>query len=122
MLVLMALLPVVHLLSISSLDALSRLPFLKVRSRFIGSVVAGCGRSSFSDRWKFSFAKLPQMVSLIAPASDRLASYLVTRRSSPPLPLVCCTLQQKLTERDRIAVMFCGSHKTLAFGIPLIKV
>ncbi|CAM9509335.1 unnamed protein product, partial [Sphacelaria rigidula] len=28
----------------------------------------------------------------------------------------------KLSERDRIAVMFCGSHKTLAFGIPLIKV
>lgn len=54
-LVLMALLPVVHLLSIASLDVLSRLPFLK------------------------------------------------------------------LSERDRIAVMFCGSHKTLAFGIPLIK-
>ena len=30
-LVLMALLPVVHLLSIASLDALSRLPFFKVR-------------------------------------------------------------------------------------------
>lgn len=28
----------------------------------------------------------------------------------------------KLTEQDRIAVMFCGSQKTLAFGIPLIKV
>ncbi|CAM9247825.1 unnamed protein product, partial [Hapterophycus canaliculatus] len=54
-LVLMATLPVVHLLSLAALDALSRLPFLKVN------------------------------------------------------------------ERDRIAVMFCGTHKTLAFGIPLIK-
>eukprot|EP00903_Cladosiphon_okamuranus_P017560 g16174.t1 len=54
-LVLAALLPVVHLLSLAALDALSRLPFLK------------------------------------------------------------------MDERDRIAVMFCGSHKTLAFGIPLIK-
>lgn len=27
-----------------------------------------------------------------------------------------------MNERDRIAVMFCGTHKTLAFGIPLIKV
>lgn len=34
MLVLMALLPMVHLLSIASLDCLSRLPFLKVRLRF----------------------------------------------------------------------------------------
>lgn len=33
-LVLMALLPVVHLLSIASLDVLSRLPFLKVSFRF----------------------------------------------------------------------------------------
>lgn len=33
-LVLMALLPVVHLLSIALLDALSRLPFLKVKLRF----------------------------------------------------------------------------------------
>lgn len=31
-------------------------------------------------------------------------------------------LDKQLSERDRIAVMFCGSHKTLAFGIPLIKV
>ncbi|CAM9150685.1 unnamed protein product [Scytosiphon promiscuus] len=54
-LVLMAVLPVVHLLSLAALDALSRLPFLMVN------------------------------------------------------------------ERDRIAVMFCGTHKTLAFGIPLIK-
>lgn len=29
---------------------------------------------------------------------------------------------KQLSERDRIAAMFCGSHKTLAFGIPLIKV
>ncbi len=28
----------------------------------------------------------------------------------------------QMSERDCIAVMFCGSHKTLAFGIPLIKV
>lgn len=28
----------------------------------------------------------------------------------------------QIDERDRIAVMFCGTHKTLAFGIPLIKV
>lgn len=28
----------------------------------------------------------------------------------------------QMNERDRIAVMFCGTHKTLAFGIPLIKV
>ncbi|CAM9231931.1 unnamed protein product [Ectocarpus sp. 13 AM-2016] len=54
-LVLMAVLPIVHLLSLAALDALSRVPFLKIN------------------------------------------------------------------ERDRIAVMFCGTHKTLAFGIPLIK-
>ncbi|CAM9794171.1 unnamed protein product [Ectocarpus sp. 8 AP-2014] len=54
-LVLMAVLPIVHLLSLAALDALSRVPFLKI------------------------------------------------------------------DERDRIAVMFCGTHKTLAFGIPLIK-
>lgn len=35
---------------------------------------------------------------------------------------VSCCLLAKMDERDRIAVMFCGSHKTLAFGIPLIKV
>ncbi|CAN0101123.1 unnamed protein product, partial [Laminaria digitata] len=55
-------------------------------------------------------------------AGERFPHILLTRGSSPPLPLACCTLQQKLSERDRIAVMFCGSHKTLAFGIPLIKV
>eukprot|EP00752_Nemacystus_decipiens_P003115 g2885.t1 len=54
-LVLMAVLPVVHILSLAAVDALSRLPFLKI------------------------------------------------------------------DERDRIAAMFCGTHKTLAFGIPLIK-
>lgn len=59
---------------------------------------------------------LPTTVVLV----DMLSSspHAIPHSSSSCLP---ARLLQ-MSERDCIAVMFCGSHKTLAFGIPLIKV
>lgn len=133
MLVLMAVLPVVHLLSIASLDALSRLPFLKVRLWFIGR----CGWGLLGASWRDVVARRCQTYCMYLrnrPTSTNdtgecnrpgmgLRFIFVDLRPLLSLCLACCTLRQKkLSERDRIAVMFCGSHKTLAFGIPLIKV
>lgn len=141
-LVLMATLPIVHLLSLAALDALSRLPFLKVRplqtftgwlgqesrvsearhhSRICETPHPNSGRfSTFLVACRLmSVCRVHSFASAI-PSRNRGTSYPASRLTY--LPACLSAHPPKVNERDRIAVMFCGTHKTLAFGIPLIKV
>ena len=126
----MAVLPIVHLLSLATLDALSRLPFLKVP--MLPWFRAFCVRVRPDARsveckqvlLRLGVFEVTAVPPLLPAGYCRRPSH--TRFSCPPLRSyrllrrpVC---PHKIDERDRIAVMFCGSHKTLAFGIPLIKV
>ena len=61
---------------------------------------------------------MPQRVRLLLVLATDTVVLANTLR--PSLPILRILLQ--MSERDCIAVMFCGSHKTLGFGIPLIKV
>jgi len=134
-LVLMAVLPVFHLSSLAALDALSHLPSLKVRHspfRWYISCWTTCGWGWLlwrdeAFRWRaLRRLFLSEWTPCVVLATNyRYPGYL----SSPPLhafphPVSSCLPAGllQMSERDCIAVMFCGSHKTLAFGIPLIKV